>query len=384
MTRRTLRVGIAGRRGEGFIAGFRAMPQTDVVALCEIDEQVSAQIATRHSIPRQFNRFADMLDAVDIVAIATPMPLHVPQALLALEAGKHVFSEVTAAVSLDECWRLLDAVKASGRTYMMGENYCYTRDNVLIREMVRKGLFGDVYFGEGEYLHEIRDLHHTADGKPTWRYYWQVGQRGITYGTHSLGPVMQWFTAADPDERIESVVCAGTGRHSDPEHGADDTSVALCQLRSGKLVKVRVDMLSNRPHIMNAYTLQGTLGVYESARVPGEPGRIWIGENRPDHDRRWRSLADFDEHLPDLWRNPPDEAQRAGHDGGDYFQVRDFVEAVVTGAPPPIDIYTALEWTAAGLCSQTSITNGGVPIKVPDFRDAGQRPVVLDSPPALP
>ena len=74
----------------------------------------------------------------------------------------------------------------------------------------------------------------------------------------------------------------------------------------------------------------------------------------------------------------------AGHGGGDYFVVRDFIEAVTSGAPPPIDVYTALEWTAAGLCSQISIDNGGVPIKVPDFRDPSQRPVILDAPPAGP
>ena len=85
---------------------------------------------------------------------------------LALRAGRHVLSEVTAAVSLRECWELLDAVRASGATYMLAENYCYMRSNVLVREMVRKGLFGEIYFGEGEYLHDVRALHHFADGSP--------------------------------------------------------------------------------------------------------------------------------------------------------------------------------------------------------------------------
>jgi predicted dehydrogenase len=308
------------------------------------------------------------------------MQYHVPHAILALQAGKHVLSEVPAAVSLEECWRLLDAVKASGKTYMMAENYCYIKPNVLIREMARKGLFGELYFGEGEYLHEVRNLHHTPDGGRTWRYYWQVGVNGSTYPTHSLGPPMQWLTAADPTERIESVVCLGTGRHTDPEHPHDDTSLLLCKLKSGKLVKVRVDMMSNRPHLPNYFALQGTHGCYEAARFPGQPGMAWVGESRMGEDRKWRPLTDFEEHLPELWRNPPEEALRAGHGGGDYFEVRDFVEAALTGAPPPVDIYTALEWTAAGLCSQTSIDNGGVPIKVPDFRDPGQRPVMLDAP----
>ncbi|MBW3622811.1 MAG: Gfo/Idh/MocA family oxidoreductase [Armatimonadetes bacterium] len=245
-----LRVGIAGKRGLAFLAGFGAMPQTEVVAFCERDEGALNEGAARHEIPERFTRFPEMLDSVDIVVVATPMQYHVPHAVLALQAGKHVLSEVTAAVSLEECWRLLDAVKASGKTYMMAENYCYMKPNVLIREMARKGLFGEVYFGEGEYLHELRSLHHNRDGSPTWRYYWQVGVNGSTYPTHSLGPVMQWFTAVDPSERIASVTCLGTGRHTDPEHPHDDTSLLLVKLKSGKLIKIRLDMLSNRPHLM--------------------------------------------------------------------------------------------------------------------------------------
>lgn len=56
----------------------------------------------------------------------------------------------------------------------------------------------------------------------------------------------------------------------------------------------------------------------------------------------------------------------------------------MSGEPPDIDLWDALEWTAAGLCSQLSIAQGGVPIRVPDFRDAAQRPITLDSPVAVP
>jgi predicted dehydrogenase len=384
-----LRVGIVGRRGVAFAGGFHALPQAELVALCDIDAERLAQDADKHGIPRRFTRLADMLDHVDAVVIATPMHLHAPQAILALEAGKHVLSEVTACVSLDECWRLADAVQSSGKTYMLSENYCYMRDNVLVRELARKGMFGDVYYGEGEYLHDVKYLHHNPDGSPMWRYYWQVGQNGSTYPTHSLGPVMQWFTAVNLDERIDTVICVGTGRHTDPEHPHDDTNILLCRLRSGRLIRVRVDMMSNRPHHMTYYSLQGTAGVYEGVRTGGGRGHVWFGKNpapgpTANEHRSWRPLSDFDELLPDHWKNPPPEALKAGHGGGDYFVVRDFVEAALSGAPPPIDVYAGLEWTAAGLCSQISIANGGVPIKVPDFRDPAQRPITLDAPPVIP
>jgi predicted dehydrogenase len=271
---------------------------------------------------------------------------------------------------------------------MLSENYCYMRDTVLIREMARKGLFGELYFGEGEYLHDVKYLHHNSDGSPTWRYYWQVGTNGSTYPTHSLGPVMQWFQALDPHERIESVVCVGTGRHTDPEHPHDDTSILLCRLRSGKLIKIRLDMMSNRPHHMTYYTVQGTEGVFEGSRDDRQRGNVWLGKNpgggyQKEEHRQWRPLEEFDEHLPEHWRHPPEAARRAGHGGGDYFVVSDWVQAIESGAPPPIDVYTAAQWTAAGLCSQISIDNGGVSIKVPNFRDPKERPLLLDAPPVI-
>lgn len=378
MTSHKWRIGIAGRRGLAYAPAFRSLERAELVAFCDTDGAVRRQ-AAQQGVPKTFERFADMLATVDAVVVATPMQLHAVHSVMALSAGKHVLSEVTAAVTLDECWRLLDAVRASGRTYMMAENYCYLRPNVLIREMVRRGLFGDVYFGEGEYLHEVRELHHAPDGSPTWRYFWQVGAGGATYGTHSLGPVMQWMAALEPEDRVESVVCLGSGRRTDPEHPHDDTSLMLCKLRSGKLVKVRLDMISNRPSHATYYALQGTRGVYEASRVEGEPGHVWIGEGRAGEERHWRPLSDFDEYLPPDWRDPPPNVAQSGHGGGDYFVARDFVQALETGAPP-IGIHQALEWTAAGLCSQVSLEHGGVPVKVPDFRDPSQRPVRLDAP----
>jgi predicted dehydrogenase len=385
-----LRVGIAGRRGAAFYAGLRGIPEAELTALCDLDEAWLEREAREREIPLTFTRFEAMLDYVDAVVVATPMQLHAAHAVMALEAGKHVMSEVTAAVSLDECWRILDAQRSSGKVYFFSENYCYIRENVLVRAMVEKGLFGDVYYGEGEYLHDVKNLHHTPDGGNTWRHYWQVGVPGITYGTHSLGPVMQWFNARNWQDRVESVVCLGSGRHTDPEHPHDDTSTALCKLRSGKLIRIRLDMLSNRPHQMTYYALQGTHGVYESSRVPGQPGQIWLGENPPvgfisgEIHREWRPVQAFEEHLPAHWRNPPEAARGAGHGGGDYWVVRDFVDACLGEKPTAINVYDGLHWTAVGLCSTISLVNGGVPIRVPDFHDQDQRPLVLDGPPVIP
>lgn len=381
-----VRIGIVGKRGLSGVVGFRSCLGVSVAAFCEADAAVLEQEATAHEIPVRYLSFDDLLadDAVDAVVIATPMHLHAAQTVSALRAGKHVLCEVTAAVTLAECDDVLAAVRAAPNlVYMMAENYCYLRPNVALREMCARGIFGDVYFGEGEYLHEVRKYHRFSDGSPTWRATWQVGVRGCTYGTHSLAPVMQWFRAAHGEnERIASVSCFGTGVHTEPAHPHDDSCLMICQTTGGRLVKVRVDMLSNRPHLSDYYALQGTTGAYEATRFPGtDPvsgganGRVWLGDNVPDEGRYWRPFSEIaDDFLPGWYKSAEAEATKAGHGGGDFFAAREFARAIQTGTPPAMDVYDALEWTATGLLSQQSIASGGVPVVVPDYRKAIRQP----------
>ncbi len=360
-----LSVGLAGaRRAVSTVRGFGACPETAVTALCDVDQQALDAAADRHGIAGRFTDYAAMLDSgPDIVVVATPMQHHAPMAIAALERGIHVLCEVTAAVSLDECGRLVNAVRRSPAVYMMAENYCYMRPNVLVGAMVKAGVFGRVYFGEGEYTHELEALHFTAEGAPTWRHTWQVGRRGCTYPTHSLGPLLDWF-----DDRVVELSCSGSGRWTPPERRMDDATVMSCRLAGGGLVTIRVDMISKRPHCMTYYSVQGTRGCYEASRGHGAPGKVWA-EGQCDSPESWRPLAEFeDEFLPEPWRNPPSEAVAAGHGGSDYFIVRDFVDAVLGRREPPVDVYRALDMTVPGLISEESIERGGVVLPVPDFR----------------
>jgi len=360
-----LKVGVVGlHRGPSFIRTFNILKETEVVAICDVSEEALNRVGDSFDIKGRYLDYEEMLDSdIDIAVIATPMQFHAPQAISALKSDIHVLSEVTAAISLGECYLLLKAAKGSKAKYMMAENYCYIKPNVLVKSMVRQGLFGDIYFAEGEYIHDVKGLHHDKNGKPTWRYYWQVGKNGCTYGTHSLGPVLQWF-----NKRVVTVSCLGSGVHTDPEHVMEDTVLMLCKTEGGALIKIRLDMLSNRPHNAAYYTLQGTKGCYEAPRGFGDDHKIWLTDFSKEPNK-WRSLWDFEEkYLPDMWRKPPEEALKAGHWGGDYFTVKDFVDSIVHDTKPPIDIYDALNFTAPGLVSEESIRQGGKPLPVPDFR----------------
>jgi predicted dehydrogenase/GNAT superfamily N-acetyltransferase len=387
----TIRVGLVGAAGRG--GSFRAAMVANgarIQAVCDTNQERLAQAAKTLGAEEQYPSYEDMLDRghLDAVVLGTPMDLHVPQSIAALSRDLHVLSEVPASVSIDESKELVSAARRSRGVYMMAENYTYIRSNVLVRELVRRGLFGTPYYGEGEYLHELKGLNEIT----TWRRKWQTGIEGITYGTHSLGPLLQWM----PGDRVERVCCEGSGHHYlDPrgEQYHQESVVMLCKMRSGGLVKIRVDMLSDRPHAMTNYQLQGTDGAYESARGgPGDTDKIWL--RSLSDEIVWHDLSAAEEYLPEDWRSASELARKSGHGGGDYFEVLDFLRAIRGEAPCPVGIDEAMDMTLPGLISQQSILQGGRWIWVPDSRDwkddvpQGQLQMtwperLLDHPPAV-
>ena len=134
------------------------------------------------------------------------------------------------------------------------------------------------------------------------------------------------------------------------------------------MVKLRIDMLSDRPHAMTNYQLQGTDGCYESARAQGETNRIWL-RSLSKAPNQWMRLEELEEQfLPDDWKNASEIARKAGHGGGDYFEVIDFVDAITGKRPTDIGIDVAMDMTLPGLCSQISASENGRWVEVPDSR----------------
>ncbi|MBQ3847531.1 MAG: Gfo/Idh/MocA family oxidoreductase [Clostridia bacterium] len=367
-----LKIGIVGARGLSTVLGFRDIEGVDITALCDLNEDVLKQYSQKYNIPHTYRVYEDMLDSdIDAVVIGSPMQCHVPHAIAALEAGKHVMSEVTAGVTMDELWWLIENVEKSGKVYMYAENYCYMPDMQVIRNMVRKGVFGQVYYGEGEYLHELNGLFVYGNGKSSWRSYWQCGKRGNFYPTHSLGPVMQWFEG----DRIASISTFSPGQHyvsskvSNVRLRQDDTTVTMINMESGGLIQIRVDCMSLRPHNLTYYQLQGTQGCYEAPRGLGDVAKIAVNDGDPNGFREWKPLRDYyDKYMPERYMKATDEQKNAGHWGGDFFIVQDFVNAIRTGCKPEIDVYQAAEWTAVGLLSELSVTNGNRLMEMPKFR----------------
>src|SRR2546423_3321803 len=119
---KSLRVGIAGApRGASYLAGLRATEAARLVAVYDPSAEARERFARDHEVEVVCESYAQLLDKVDAVIVSSPQQYHVPQAIMALDAGIHVLSEVPAAVSLEQAPEPLGAVPKSSAPYHLAE-----------------------------------------------------------------------------------------------------------------------------------------------------------------------------------------------------------------------------------------------------------------------
>ncbi len=92
---------------------------------------------------------------IDLIYIATPWHLHTPIAVYAMKQGKHVATEVPAAVTVEECWQLVETSEQTKKHCIILENCCYDFFELLTLNMARQGFFGEIVHGEGAYIHDL-------------------------------------------------------------------------------------------------------------------------------------------------------------------------------------------------------------------------------------
>ncbi len=383
---------VGARRGLSFVNSAKQFSETiQLHAICDTREDALKEWRADSSV-RCYNDYQQLLEDSDIDAIclATPVPMHARQAIAALDAGKHVLSEVTAAYEIDEAWDLIAAVERSGKTYMMAENYCFMRDVLMVQNMVEKGVFGEITFAEGSYIHDCRDLYFEENGELTWRGNIRHTRDGNTYPTHSLGPVCRWLGINKTDKLTTTSTWQSGSRalthyakrnhpsnqeYSQPSFWPHaDTVTTLIRTQNEALIESRIDWASARPHHMTRYGLQGTTAAFTSQADASNEPLIWIEGRSPMNStgvaEGWEPLYKYaDEFEHPLWKTHLEAATKAGHGGGDFFVLREFADAVIENRPPLIDVYDAVTWSSITPLSQQSIAQGNAPIQVPDFKN---------------
>lgn len=361
------RLGVLGvGRGAYLATLFQQHEDVEVVAGCDFNPARLAGFQKQFPDARTCADYGDLLrDDVDVVLVASYCPDHAPHAIAALDAGKHVFSEVTAFHTPAEGVALVEAVERSGLQYMLAENFVYLREAQEMRRLFANGTLGELLYGECEYVHDIRPL---MVREPDGSYHWRVWLPPFYYNTHSLGPILEINGA-----RPVSVIGQGVEGRITGSSNPWDFCVALVRLDNGGLVRVLLSFSAIREPSSIWYCTYGTDGAAENDRWQTVWGVSDLsvyheGDAEAQFYRTYRPR--FGEHAA--------MAARAGHGGGDFFTIHYFMEALRQGTPPPIDVYRACDFTLPGILAYRSAVEGGVSFDVPDFRDPAVRDAYRD------
>ncbi|NUU61018.1 Gfo/Idh/MocA family protein [Paenibacillus agri] len=395
MSRKPVKLAIVGgNRGASFMNALSSLSdRIQLTATCDLNEWVLLQWKEKFPEIRTYRDYHEMLKdpSVDAVFILSPMHLHARQSIDALNAGKHVLSEVIATRTLEEAWELIKTVERTGLKYMMSENYCFSRSNLTIKHMADQGMFGEITYLEGGYIHDLRHLIHHPDGSLTWRGQLHQQFNGINYPTHSIGPIAQWINlnkeGGDRLKQVSTFVSKSRSlqryfsEHFGKDHPAagngfwqqGDSAVAILQTEKGVLIELRVDWTSVRPHNKTHYLLQGTEGAFITGRHHQEDDLIWFKNRSPQHvedgSEMWEPLQNYQpQYDHPTWKQWGAFAVGTKHGGGDFLVLEEFISAIQEDREPSVDVYDAVTWSSIFSLSMESVKAGGLAIPFPDFK----------------
>ncbi|MDP2914978.1 MAG: Gfo/Idh/MocA family oxidoreductase [Candidatus Aminicenantes bacterium] len=385
----TVKVGFVGVGGMGsaHVQNYLNIDGVQVKAICDIvpakveraqnwvEKAGQPQPAGYSNGPTDFKRMCEKED-LDLVMTATPWEWHVPVCVAAMENGKHAVTEVPAAMSLEDCWKLVETAEKHGKHCQMMENCCYDRIELMTLNLVRRGLLGEILHAEAGYLHDVREVKFGKDGEGLWRRAWAQKLNGNLYPTHGLGPVAQCMNInrGDGFDYLVSLSTPARGLHeyAVEKFGPDspqaqekfvlgDVNTSLIKTKLGKTIILIHD--TNLPRPYNRINLvQGTKGIAHKW-----PDRIYI-EGRAVKAHEWDDFELFAaEFEHPLWKAIAAKGEGRGHGGMDYIEDYRLIWSLRHGEPLDQDVYDAAAWSAIVGASCASVAKKGAPIEIPDF-----------------
>ena len=402
--KQTLNIGFIGLglRGEEHLKNALFRSDIQVIAICDIDpnrlkvgremiEEKGKSPALEFGKDDYDYRNLLKLKEIDAVIIATPWLWHTPMSVDAMKAGKYTGVEVSAAMTMEECWDLVNTHEATGSHLMILENVNYRRDVMAVLNMVRQNVFGELLHMRCGYQHDLREVKFN-DGIHAYGHGVEFGEKGFSearwrtqhslkrnadiYPTHGLGPVATYVNV-NRGNRFISLTSHATKSRGLHKHivdvGGEDHPNAGLKWKLGDIVTTTIDTAngetiivthdtnSPRPYSLG-FRVQGTNGIWE---VDGN--RIYI-EGEANKPHRWDDATVWlEKYDHPLWKRFASEAEGAGHGGMDFFVMNAFVESAKRQIAPPLDAYDAAAWSSITPLSEASIAGGGEVQYFPDF-----------------
>ncbi len=385
-----VRIGYVGVGGQGsaHVRNLAHIQGAEVVAVCDLFEdrvKRAQKIVTDagHAKPDGYSNGEEdyknlcARDDIDLVYTATPWEWHVPVCVEAMENGKHAATEVPAAYTIDDCWRLVETSERTLRYCIMMENCCYDREEMMILNMVRQGVLGELLHAECGYLHDLRALKFDfeAKGEALWRTAHSIKRNGNLYPTHGLGPVAQCMninrgdafdylvSASSPSRGLNLFAEKKFGPYNEwanMDYALGDVNTSIIKTKLGKTIIVIHNCDSPRPY-SRINLVQGTKGIARKW-----PSRIHIEDVSPAHE--WEELEIYyPKYEHPLWGAKAEEARGAGHGGMDYIEDYRLITALTQGTPPDMDVYDAAAWSVVTELSEISVANRSQSVDFPDF-----------------
>lgn len=328
--------------------------------------------------PTDYLRLCETED-LDLVVTATPWEFHTPVCIAAMRNGKHAATEVPAAYTVEDCWSLVETAEKYRKQCVMLEQANYSEQGLAVLEMARKGVFGELLYASGGYVHDLRLVKFDPEREP-WRLQHSIDRNGNLYPTHPMGPIAWWLNINRGD-RFEYLVSASTRSQCNNEYASlyfgsrhpyagmkfnqGDGNMTMLRTADGKVVTLYYD--TNSPHPQTGdLRLQGTKGLY-SANIDS----VYI-EGRSQKPHTWEPLSGYmKEFQSPLYRglNPDKYRTARGHGGGVTTALlwERFLKAVRSNTEFEQNVYDAVTWSVISPLSEHSVAGKSRPVEFPDF-----------------
>lgn len=376
----------SGARGTSMIHDFLGIENLEIVAICDnvktnAEEGKAMVVKAGRPAPALYTdgdyAFKELCkrDDLDFVYIATPWEWHAPMAIEAMENGHHVGVEVPMATNMADLWKVVDTSERTRKHCIMLENCCFNYTELLVLNMVRDGVFGELTHGEAAYIHDLRDIVNENRSEGLWRRAWHTRVNGNLYPTHGLGPVANYMDINRGD-RFDYIVSMSSPSKSldayreekvpkdspkwKEKYICGDMNTSLIKTAKGLTIMVQHDVSTPRPYDRINH-IQGTKGTFRDY-----PQRLFIDGQPGGH--KFTNLDGVKakyEHW--MWKKLGEQARGAGHGGMDFIMAWRIVQGFREGLVPDLDVYDGAAWSAPFPLSAESIKLGSAPVKFPDF-----------------
>ncbi|MCR5040554.1 MAG: Gfo/Idh/MocA family oxidoreductase [Clostridia bacterium] len=380
-----LKVGVIGLggRGHGLMRG-ELLPRKDVevVHVCDLfPDRAKAGADSVEELrgvrPKQTTDYRNVINDPDVEAvfIYTAWEQHIGIAVAALDAGKHTAVEVGGAYGIKDCWELVDAAERSKATFMFLENCCYDRSELMVFNMVKQGLFGEIVHAAGAYGHDLRDEIAFGAKNRHYRLRNYICRNCENYPTHDLGPIakIMRINRGNLMLRLNSVASRSAGLHEfvrakmpgspleNTVFAQGDTVDTVITCADGSTIHLMLQTTLPRYYSRN-FTICGTKGMFSE-----ENDCVMLDGITPEDGNLRGNASSFHEKYDSPLWNDPEELKKHGHGGMDCLTHAAAVETFLAGTPSPIDVYDAAAWMSISCLSEQSIRLLGAPVEIPDF-----------------